>query len=135
MGYDYRTAGSSPVGSLAPIGGPRYDITDTIAAYTARVPPSKVILGVPYYGRAWSTSTATLNSANISGAKYGASVTATYENALALAAQNGRQYDRVEGVAWTVYRRQNCTAAYGCVNPWRQLYYDDATALRPSTPW
>ena len=29
---------------------------DTIAAYLARVPPSKVILGVPYYGRAWSTA-------------------------------------------------------------------------------
>ena len=26
MGYDYRTAGSSPVGSLAPIGGPAYDV-------------------------------------------------------------------------------------------------------------
>ena len=34
-----------------------------------------------------------------------------------------------EAVAWTVYRRQNCTTTYGCVNPYRQLYLDDARAL------
>ena len=39
------------------------------------------------------------------------------------------KWDAVEGVAWTAYRRQNCTATYGCVNPWRQIYYDDAQAL------
>ena len=36
---------------------------------------------------------------------------------------------RTEGSAWVVYRRKNCTARYGCVNPYRQVYYDDATAL------
>ena len=81
MGYDYRTAGSSPVGSLAPIGGPAYDIGDTVAAFLARVPASKVILGVPYYGRAWSTATASLHARNISGTKYGASVAIPYATA------------------------------------------------------
>ena len=38
MGYDYRNAGSSTVGSIAPLSGPMYDITDTINAYAARVP-------------------------------------------------------------------------------------------------
>ena len=57
MGYDYRSSGSSPVGSIAPIGGPLYDVGDTVRAYASRVSPSKLILGVPYYGRAWSTST------------------------------------------------------------------------------
>ena len=47
--------------------------------------------------------------------------------------QHGRKWDPVEGVAWTSYRRQNCTAAYGCVTPWREIYYDDAQALGPST--
>ena len=129
MGYDYRSSGSSPVGSIAPMGGPRYDVAETIAAYVSRVPASRLILGVPYYGRAWSTATATLGARNISGAKYGASTTATYETARTLAAKYGRQYDPVEGVAWTAYRRQNCTATYGCVNPWRQLYFDDVRAL------
>jgi len=130
MGYDYRSSGSSPVGSIAPSGGPAYDVRDTIKAYLDRVPASKLILGVPYYGRAWSTSSSKLGAKNISGAKYGASVTSVYASARAVAAANGRRYDSKEGVAWTAYKRETCTKTYGCVTAWRQLYYDDATALK-----
>jgi spore germination protein YaaH/flagellar hook assembly protein FlgD len=130
MGYDYRTASSSPVGSIAPLGGPRYDIVDTVRAYADRVAPSKLILGVPYYGRAWSTSSSALNSANISGTKYGVSAAVVYANAMPLLAQHGRRWDSREQVAWTVYRRETCTPAYGCVTSWRQLYVDDVAALR-----
>jgi spore germination protein YaaH len=129
MGYDYRGASSSPVGSVAPLSRSGYDIRDTAAAYTARVSPSKVILGVPYYGRAWSTDTSRVHARNISGTKYGASTTVTYLNALPFFTAHGKQYDTTEAVAWTVYRRQNCTTTYGCVNPYRQLYVDDARAL------
>jgi len=129
MGYDYRNGSSDQVGSIAPLGGPTYDITDTVKAYLARLPASKVILGVPYYGRAWSTDHSWVHAKNISGTKYGASVTVVYGTALEFAAEHGRQWDPGDGVAWTVYRRENCTAAYGCVTPWRQIYYDDAQAL------
>ncbi|MFL5646733.1 MAG: glycosyl hydrolase family 18 protein [Chloroflexota bacterium] len=129
MGYDYRGASSNPVGSVAPIAGPTYDIADTVAAYTARIPASKVILAVPYYGRAWSTSTSALHARNISGTKYGASTTVVYTTARKYAADHGKHRDPVEGAAWTAYKRQNCTAKYGCVTPWRQIYFDDATAL------
>ncbi len=130
MGYDYRSSGSKTVGSLAPLGGPGYDIGDTVAAYVARIPASKVILGVPYYGRAWSTPTSSLHATNISGTKYGASVAIPYTTAREFALQYGRTYDRVEAVSWIAYRRRNCTSKYGCVTPWRQLYYDDVTALK-----
>ena len=129
MGYDYRTAGSSPVGSVAPYSKTSYDIVDTVRAFVARVAPSKVILGVPYYGRAWSTDGGGLNAGNISGPKNGASTTVPYDTAADYLVQHGRRYDAVEGVAWTAYKRQNCTATYGCVTPWRELYVDDATAL------
>jgi spore germination protein YaaH/flagellar hook assembly protein FlgD len=129
MGYDYRTASTRLVGSVAPIGGPTYDVTDTVKDFLSRLPASKVILGVPYYGRAWSTSTDQLHSTNVSGTKNGASVTVVYGTARQYTVDHGRRWDPVDGVAWTAYRRQNCTAAYGCVNPWRQLYYDDAQAL------
>ncbi len=129
MGYDYRNGSSNPVGSVAPLGGPGYDITDTVAAYLARLPASKVILGVPYYGRAWSTDTSLLHASNISGTQYGPSTTVVYGTAVGYAVDHGRNWDPVEGVAWTSYRRENCTDAYGCVNPWRELYYDDAQAL------
>jgi flagellar hook assembly protein FlgD len=129
MGYDYRGASSNPVGSVAPMAGPTYDIGDTVAAYTARIPASKIILGVPYYGRAWSTSTSALHARNVSGTKYGASTTVVYTTARQYAADHGKQRDPVEGAAWTAYKRQNCTATYGCVTAWREIYYDDAAAL------
>ncbi len=129
MGYDYRGATSSPVGSIAPLARSGYDIRDTVAAYAARVPASKLILGVPYYGRAWSTATNLVHSRNISGTRYGASTTVIYTNALPFLTQYGKNYAATEQVAWTVYRRQNCTTTYGCVNPWRQLYIDDARTL------
>jgi spore germination protein YaaH/flagellar hook assembly protein FlgD len=130
MGYDYRGSSSSPVGSVAPLSRSGYDIRETVAAYVARVPPSKLILGVPYYGRAWSTATSSAHARNISGTKYGSSAAVTYINALPFLSRYGRRYDATEGVAWTVYRRQNCTSTYGCVNPWRQLYVDDYRAIR-----
>ena len=130
MGYDYRNGSATRAGSIAPLGGSSYDILDTILAYTAKVPASKLILGVPYYGRAWSTETDALNSTNISGTKYGASTTVLYSNAMEYLADHGRRWDSREGVAWTAYKRQNCTSTYGCVTPWRQLYLDDATALK-----
>ncbi len=129
MGYDYKGSSSGTAGSIAPIGGPVYDIADTLAAYSSRVPASKVILGVPYYGRAWSTASDVLNAPTASAAKHGSSVAALYETALELAATNGRRYDPVEGVAWTTYQKENCTKTYGCVTSWRQLYYDDAQSL------
>ena len=129
MGYDYKNGSSNPVGSIAPLSSAAYDINDTIRAYVGRIPASKVILGVPYYGRAWSTSTSSFGSKNISGTKNGASTTVVYSTARQYAADHGRRWEPVQAVAWTVYRRQNCTATYGCVNPWRQLYYDDAKAL------
>ncbi|HET7182547.1 MAG TPA: glycosyl hydrolase family 18 protein, partial [Candidatus Limnocylindrales bacterium] len=130
MGYDYRTDGSSYAGSIDPLAGPKYDLTDTVKAYTAKISPSKVILGVPYYGRAWSTSSDRLNASTLSGAKYGYPSAPTYGQALDLVNAHGRRYDSVEQSPWTAYRKQTCTSQYGCVTAWRELYYDDATSLR-----
>jgi spore germination protein YaaH/flagellar hook assembly protein FlgD len=130
MGYDYRTAGSSPVGSISPLAGPRYDLTDTVRSYLARVPASKLILGVPYYGRAWSTSSDRVNATNISGTKYGPSASVVYTTAIDYAHTYGRRWDSIEHTPWVAYRRRNCTATYGCVTAWRQIYYDDVTSLK-----
>ena len=129
MGYDYRNGSAGNAGSVSPIGGPTYDLNDTLAAYVARIPASRIILGVPYYGRAWSTSSPALNATTVSAAKYGASVAVLYGDALEFSAQYGRLYDPVEGVAWTTYPKQNCTTTYGCVTATRELYYDDAQTL------
>jgi spore germination protein YaaH/flagellar hook assembly protein FlgD len=130
MGYDYRTASASATGSVAPLGGPAYDLTDTALAYLARVPASKVILGIPYYGRAWSTTSDAPNATTQSGTKYGPSVSVTYDIAVDLAQQYGRHYDTTEQSAWFAYQRQSCSATSGCVTSWREVYYDDVQSLR-----
>ena len=130
MGYDYRTASSAYAGSIDPLSGPVYDLTDTVRSYTARVAPSQVILGIPWYGRAWSTVSSALHAQTQSGEKYGYSVAVNYENIGALVAQYGRRWDSAEQSPYFVYQRQNCTTTYGCVTSWRQVYYDDADSLK-----
>ena len=120
MGYDYRTAGASRAGSISPLYSPvTYDLTDTLNTYLAKVPASKVILGLPYYGRAWST---TSNGPNATTTTSCSSATPTYDQAASLAAANGRHYDAVESSAWTAYTLSGCSG-------WRELYYDDAQSL------
>jgi spore germination protein YaaH len=127
MGYDYRTASSPQAGSVDPLGGPAYNLTDTVLAYKARVPASQVILGIPYYGRAWSTVSDLVNAKTQNPATYGASVAAVYSTAVDLAERYGRRFDPRETSAWVAYPRPICT---GCPTTWRQLYYDDADTLR-----
>jgi spore germination protein YaaH len=130
MGYDYRTSGSTYAGSIDPLSGPAYDLEDTVNAYAARVSPSKLILGVPWYGRAWSTVSDQVNAKNQSGTKYGTSNTVILDTALDYSKQYGRRWDSREQSAWVAYQRQNCSATYGCVTSWRQLYFDDGQAVK-----
>jgi spore germination protein YaaH/flagellar hook assembly protein FlgD len=129
MGYDYRIGSSSTAGSVDPLSGPSVDLADTVRAYKARVPGSRLILGIPWYGRAWSTATDKPRSATTSGPKYGYSAPVPYGNVLRFAAKYGRRWDSVEQSPYVVYRRENCTSAYGCVTSWRQIWYDDAVSL------
>ena len=79
MGYDYRTSGSTYAGSIDPLSGAGYDLADTVRAYTARVSPSRIILGLPWYGRAWSTVSDAVRSRTQGGLKYGYSTAVNYE--------------------------------------------------------
>lgn len=129
MGYDYRIAGSNYAGSIDPLSGGAYDLADTIRAYTARVSPSRIILGLPWYGRAWSTVSDSVRSRSQSGEQYGYSTTVNYETVVDLVAQYGHRWDAEEQAPYVVYQRQNCTTTYGCVTSWRQVYYDDAESM------
>ena len=121
MGYDYRTRRSSTAGSIDPLTGPSYDLARHRPRLQGARARSRIILGVPWYGRAWSTATSSVRVENTSGAKFGYSTAVNYENVVGLAAQYGRRWDPVEQSPYVVYRRQNCTATYGCVTSWRQV--------------
>jgi len=59
MGYAFWGSWSSTSGPNAPLTGGSYNITDTVLDQYAEVTqnnPEKLILGVPYYGHHWTTS-------------------------------------------------------------------------------
>jgi putative cell wall-binding protein len=102
-----------------------------MAAHLRYVPPSKIIWGVPYYGRVWPTESDRLNARACTSSSVcpnskvfspGASYSQTYVGAKALAAQHGRRWDPVGQVPWMAwYDSANTT--------WRQAYYDDTASL------
>ncbi len=60
MAYDFHRASSKIAGPVAPIRGApdlwQYDIIKTLTDYTNAIPAEKIILGVPYYGYEWRTT-------------------------------------------------------------------------------
>ena len=57
MAYDFHYAGSARAGGVAPMDSDYiFAAADAMRDHLARVPPGKLIWGVPYYGRAWNTT-------------------------------------------------------------------------------
>ena len=135
MGYDFRTGSPTTTGSIDPLTSPLvYDLGNAVDTFEKYVPVSKIILGLPWYGRAWSTGTNhTVNAPPASPSLYGQSVTVPYSTAAPLAAvpvdstHLGKLYDTVEQTAWTAY--YGAAGVYGSLATWRELYFDDAQAL------
>ncbi len=131
MGYEYLTGAAARTGSNAPlvsVTGPR-DLTGDVANILASVDPSVVILGLPWYGRAWSTTSPQPHADTRSGARWPVSVTINYDDAILQAARTGRLYDEVEQSAWSLYPSK-LTDCQACRVTWRQLWYDDVDATR-----
>ena len=119
MGYDYHWSGSSRAGGVAPIQSPyTIDVAGTMADFLNETSASKLIWGVPYYGRTWPTSSSALNATTLGGG----SKSYTYTGHLAQAAQYGRRWDDVGKVPW--YRYWD-----GAAGHWVQGYYDDVASL------
>lgn len=118
MGYDFHWSGSSRAGGVAPIDSPYVlDVSGALADYLEQAPASKLIWGVPYYGRGWSTTTNQLNAPTT-----GDSFAYYYTGHLEEAATYGRLWDSVGKVPW--YRYWDATKG-----SWVQVYYDDAASL------
>jgi spore germination protein YaaH len=126
MAYDFNWSGSARAGGVAPMDSPyTLDARSAMAAYLARVPASQLIWGIPYYGRAWTTTSRTLNGQTCSsaGGCTAASWASTYVGARDAARTHTRRWDDVGKVPW--YRYQSST-----YDTWVQGYYDDPASLR-----
>jgi spore germination protein YaaH len=70
MGYDYRTSGSTAVGSVAPLVrfGGGLSLAASLDLYVAeQVPLERIILGLPLYGRTWQTADAGFGPQRVAG--------------------------------------------------------------------
>ncbi len=123
MGYNYRTDGSAVAGSTAPLIDPESgDLSSSVEGALAQVSPEALVLGLPWYGRAWSTQTDEARSPVRSGNGIDGSTEATYAQAVDIAAGSGRRYEPEQASAWTTYANKQCSS---CPPTWRQLWYDD----------
>jgi spore germination protein YaaH len=122
MGYDYSWSGSARAGGVAPMSSPYIlDVNDSVNDYLSLTSGSKLIWGVPYYGRTWLTQSNALNaptqpSSSSSSAAY------YYTGMTSLAAKYGRKWDPVGQVPWFAYYD-------GSKSSWVEGYYDDAQSL------
>jgi chitinase len=135
MAYDFSWSGSSRAGGVAAYDSQYiFDATDALADYLLAAPASKLIWGVPYYGRTWPTQNSSLNSITCRKVSPdpcptskidapGSSYAYFYTGHKPQAAQYGRRWDALGRVPWyTWYDSVNTT--------WRQGYYDDPVSLR-----
>ena len=121
MGYDYSWSGSSRAGGVAPMSSSyMLDVNESVNDYLSETSGSKLIWGVPYYGRTWYTTSNALNSSTVSGAS-GQSKAYYYTGALSLANQYGRKWDSLGQVPWFSYQTST--------GQWIEGYYDDPTSL------
>jgi spore germination protein YaaH len=125
MAYDFSWSGSARAGGVSPIDSPYVlDVRQAMADYRARVPGSKLIWCVPYYGRAWTTTGTTVNGRTCSstGSCTAASWAIRYDDAIGGAAEKGRRWDAVGQVPWYTYMSPTYDEHV-------QAYYDDAVSL------
>jgi spore germination protein YaaH len=122
MGYDYSWSGSSRAGGVAPMESSyMLDVNQSVTDFLSLMPASKLIWGVPYYGRTWRTTSSALNATTVAGAS-GYSKAYYYTGAKSLAAAHGRRWDSLGQVPWFVYYDNTARS-------WIQGYYDDTASL------
>lgn len=122
MGYSYRTAGTSPAGSIAPIvrPGTQTSLTWTLDTYAAKgIPPGQILLGLPYYGRSWTTSSGLVHATTTGSA----GVFIPSDDLAAIPDGTVINHDPVEGSKWFAVQ-DPATGA------WTQTYFDDPVTLR-----
>lgn len=118
MGYAFAGSWSTVTGANAPLTGGSINITDTVLdEYAGALAsyPNKLILGLPYYGHEWTTSSAS------AGAPVDSFVGSTrFRDDQVSSQTQGRLWDSTSQTPW--YRWQEGFT-------WHQVWYDDAESL------
>ncbi|MFA7629156.1 MAG: glycosyl hydrolase family 18 protein [Candidatus Neomarinimicrobiota bacterium] len=121
MGYAYWYNGSPTTGPCAPIGGSTYNLVQTLVSNDrgyGNCDPSKLILGLPYYGNRWEVSESQKDVENASTLGSGSSV--FYYSAKGLFETQGKiRSERYEDT-WTYYQSEG---------KWYQAWCNDAISL------
>lgn len=130
MAYDFHQPGSDNSGAVAPIGGAgkisEYDINTMIKDYLAFMPPTKMILGVPYYGYNWVVNSVEPNSERIPGRDdIGFSQSQAYEDIMdtLLEVKPKIEWDELAQSPYFTY----VSPATGST---RQVYFEDEKSLQ-----
>jgi spore germination protein YaaH len=119
MGYAFWGSWSSTSGPNAPLTGGSYNITDTVLNQYAEVTqnnPEKLILGVPYYGNRWTTTTSAPRAAVID-----------FEGSTRF--YNDQPNSETYGLLWEDYSRTPWYRWHDGSN-WHQVWFDNADSLR-----
>ena len=121
MGYHYAGTFSTIAHGTAPLDGSRYSVGDAIRLLRKVARPEQLIVGVPFYGHLWPTSSGALNAPTT-----GRGYDVTYDKARLIARAHPTTYDAVEEVQRVAWRERSCPS---CSLHWVQLYFDDPRSL------
>ena len=126
MSYDMSFSNTwGNAGPNAPLQGPwQYTGSSEMQQYAAVVPRSKVILGVPYYGYKWSTTSTQPYAAWASPSNQGADTYASMfdDFTCSCVTQVQQHWDGTASSPWATWY----SPSYG---GWRELYYENADSL------
>lgn len=121
MGYDYYYSGSSEAGPNSPLysltSSYNYNLSKSITYYLSQgLPSSKLVMGIPYYGRDWATSGSTVPSSTTASGQ-----TRTYKTVM----------DNASGYYNTRLWHANTFNSYYTYNngSWHQCFTDDEYTL------
>ncbi|SNQ60091.1 glycosyl hydrolase family 18 protein [Candidatus Methanoperedens nitratireducens] len=116
MGYDYHWLNDTSTGAVSPFNDTtQQDIEDSVKMLEKYYPPNKIILGMPFHGYDWPSS-----SSEPGASTTGAGTAVYMKNATANAKMYERIWDSGSHTPWYRYQSNGT---------WHQVWYDDDESL------